>query len=734
MTPLLPGAEETSHSLEGTVRRIVFTGAEDSWSVIRLQTGEKEDIVTVVGHLPGIQVGESVRLTGQWREDPRWGRQFKVATYMSVTPSTLTGLEKYLGSGMLAGIGPVMAKRLVARFGLETLEIIDQEPERLTEVEGIGPARLRGIRAAWDRSRDMREIMVFLQSNGISPAYANRIAGRYGRRTVAVVRKNPYRLAADIHGIGFLTADGIARRLGIAVDAPQRADAGVLFALDRFAQDGHVFIPRLRLLEEACRLLGLPAAAVDEALARVAADGRAVLEPGAGPAGDDAVYPRALHMAEVRLATTLRALLREPSRLPPLDAERALAWVQENQGLPLAQAQGIAVRRGLDSKILVITGGPGTGKTTLINALIRILERKGQRILLAAPTGRAARRLAETSGREARTIHRLLEFQPRDGTFLRKADRPLEADLVIVDEVSMVDLPLADRLVQALPPTGRLVLVGDVDQLPSVGPGSVLRDLIESSAVEVVRLTEIFRQARESRIIVNAHRINQGEMPVMGEPDSDSDFFFIARDEPEEVLAAVRTLVARRIPARFGLDPVRDIQVLCPMHRGLLGTTHLNDTLRQLLNPRGPELRQGERIFRMGDKVMQVRNNYDLDVFNGDLGRITRVDIEAGGLQVRFHDRDVEYRASDLDQLSPAYACSIHKAQGNEYPAVVLVLHHQHHIMLQRNLLYTAITRARRLVVLVGSRRALSRAVRNNHVQERHTLLARRLAGRPLLG
>ena len=734
MTPLLPGAEETSYSLEGTVRRIVFTGSEDSWSVIRLQVGGQEDQVTAVGHLPGVQVGESVRLTGQWQEDQRWGRQFKVATYMSVTPSTRLGLEKYLGSGMLAGIGPVMAKRLVTRFGLETLEIIDQQPERLTEVEGIGPARLAGIRAAWDRSRDMREIMVFLQSNGISPAYATRISSRYGRRTLATVRQNPYRLATDIHGIGFLTADGIARRLGIAADAPQRADAGVLFALDRFAQDGHVFIPRPRLLEAAARLLDLPAGAVAAALARVTGDGRAVLEAGADPAGEDAVYPRGLHQAETRLANRLRELLLAPSRLPPLDADRALAWVQECQGLPLAAAQGTAVRRGLDSKILVITGGPGTGKTTLINALIRILERKDQRMLLAAPTGRAARRLAETSGREARTIHRLLEFQPRDGTFLRNADRPLPADLVIVDEVSMVDLPLADRLVQAIPLTGRLVLVGDVDQLPSVGPGSFLRDLIDSGVVGVVRLTEIFRQARESRIIVNAHRVNQGEMPVMGDSQGDSDFFFITKDEPEEVLAAVRTLVAERIPARFGMDPVRDIQVLCPMHRGLLGTTHLNDILRQLLNPQGPELQRGERIFRVGDKVMQVRNNYDRDVFNGDLGRITRVDAREGGLQVRFHDRDVDYRSGDLDQLSPAYACSIHKAQGNEYPAVVLVLHHQHHVMLQRNLLYTAITRARRLVVLVGSRRALARAVQNDHVQERHTLLAPRLAGRPLHG
>jgi exodeoxyribonuclease V alpha subunit len=420
--------------------------------------------------------------------------------------------------------------------------------------------------------------------------------------------------------------------------------------------------------------------------------------------------------------------------MPPLDVERALAWVQKQHGPQLAAEQHLAVERGLTSKVLVVTGGPGTGKTTLVNALIRILERKQQRILLAAPTGRAARRLAESTGREARTLHRLLEFQPQDGTFLRSRENPLVADLVIVDEVSMVDLPMADRLLQALPLTARLILVGDVDQLPSVGPGAVLGDLIQSRAVDVVRLTEIFRQARESRIVVNAHRVNRGELPIMESDDTDSDFFFIARDDPEEAVEAVRTLVGERIPRRFKMDPVQDIQVLCPMHRGLLGTSHLNEVLRALLNPRGPELKRGERIFRQGDKVMQIRNDYDREVANGDLGRIVSIDTDEGSLEVAFQGRRVAYRPADLDELVPAYACSIHKSQGSEYPGVVLLLHHQHHVMLQRNLLYTAITRARRLVVMVGSRRALARAVHNDQVQKRHSRLAARLqplSGRP---
>jgi exodeoxyribonuclease V alpha subunit len=712
--------------LEGTIKRIVFTGAEDSWSVVRLTTGSHEATVTAVGHLPGVQPGESVRLVGQWQEDRRWGRQFKVETFMSVTPNTALGIEKYLGSGLLSGIGPVMAKRLVARFALETLDVIDQEPERLSEVQGMGPVRIQRIREAWEDARHTREVMVFLQSHGISAAYAARIAKRYGRRAIARVRENPYRLAADIHGIGFLTADAIARRLGIAADAPQRADAGVLFALDRGTLEGHVFLPARMLLEEASRLLELPEAQVEAALARLADNGGVMVDRGAA-AGDDAVYPPGLHGAETRLAARLLQLLREPSRMPPLDVERALTWVQQQQGPALAAEQHLAVERGLTSKVLVVTGGPGTGKTTLVNAIIRILERKEQRILLAAPTGRAARRLSESSGREASTLHRLLEFQPQDGSFLRDEDHPLEADLVIVDEVSMVDLPMADRLVQALPLTARLILVGDVDQLPSVGPGAILGDLIHSRAVDVVRLTEIFRQARESRIVVNAHRVNQGELPAMEGDDADSDFFFIARDDPEEAVAAVRTLVGERIPRRFKLDPVEDIQVLCPMHRGLLGTSHLNEVLRELLNPTGPELKRGERIFRQGDKVMQIRNDYDREVANGDLGRIVSIDREEGGLEVAFEGRQVAYRPADLDELVPAYACSIHKSQGSEYPGVVLLLHHQHHVMLQRNLLYTAITRARRLVVMVGSRRALARAVHNDQVQERHSRLAARL-------
>lgn len=739
--------ESGEASLEGVLERIVYASEENAWSVVRLTVpGQGPGEVTAVGNLLGVQPGESLRLFGRWVEDRKYGRQFKTTSYVTIEPSTLVGIEKYLGSGLVEGIGKVMAARLVARFGLDTLEVIEHHAERLTEVEGIGRVRSQRIRAAWAEQRAIKDVMVFLQAHGVSTSFAVKIFKRYGPRAIAMVRENPYRLASDVHGIGFKSADLIASRLGIVPDSPFRAAAGLLHVLQEASEEGHVFVPRSVLLERTAALLGVELLLLEAALAELAGRGEVVVEP----RGDDAaVYLRPLHAAETGAARLLHGLLQAPAAPLVIDTERALAWFEAQQGVTLAPRQRAAVCAAIEAKVLVITGGPGTGKTTIVNAIIRILARKGRRILLAAPTGRAARRLGETTGHPARTIHRLLEFSPKQMAFARNAERPLEADLLVVDEASMVDTVLFRQLLEAVPPPCQLVLVGDVDQLPSVGPGTVLGDVIRSAAVEVVTLDEIFRQAGASRIVVNAHRINRGEMPLLAEEGAGEragetrqrgaphlregladDFFFVERDEPEDVLTVVKELVAHRIPRRFGLDPVGDVQVLTPMHRGTLGAANLNAELQALLNPHGRELARGSRLFRTGDKVIQQRNDYDLEVFNGDIGRVVGIDEDARKVQVRFEERTVGYDAADLDALSLAYACSVHKSQGSEYPAVVLPLHGQHYVMLQRNLLYTAITRARRLVVLVGSRKALAQCVRNRRVEERYTRLAERLRDR----
>jgi len=712
-------------TLEGVLERVTWSDEESAWSVVRLHVQGRADPVTAVGNLLGVQPGESLRLTGRWVHDRKYGEQFKVESYLTVRPSTLIGVQRYLGSGLVPGIGPVMAERLVRAFGIETLEIIDSAPDRLAEVEGIGPVRSARIREAWAEQRGIRDVMVFLQSHGVSTGYAVKIYRQYQGRAIGIVREDPYRLASEVFGIGFKSADRIAESLGIPKDSPRRAQAGVLHVLGALAEEGHVYCPGPELVRRTAELLEIAEEPVSTALDAEARDGRIVIEPGEEPA----VYLRALHGAEAGSAALLGAILRAPVRPLEIDIERALAWFEERSGLVLADEQRRAVRQAISSRILVVTGGPGTGKTTLVQAVIRILERKGRRILLAAPTGRAAKRMQETTGRAARTIHRMLEFNPRTGEFQRNPAAPLEADLVIVDEASMLDIVLAHHLLRALPPPCQLMMVGDVDQLPSVGPGAVLADLIRSGAVGVVRLTEIFRQAAESRIVVNAHRINRGEMPALEAADAKSDFFFVEREEPEEILSALRVLVRERIPRRFGLDPVEDVQVLTPMHRGLLGAASLNAELQALLNPAGDALSRGARVFRVRDRVMQVRNNYELDVFNGDIGRVEAIDDAERQVRVRFEDRVVAYEYADLDELVLAYAVSIHKSQGSEYPCVVVPLHTQHYVMLQRNLLYTALTRAKRLAVIVGTRRALGRAVRNAEAVRRYTHLAERLRG-----
>ncbi|OFX22501.1 MAG: recombinase RecD [Anaeromyxobacter sp. RBG_16_69_14] len=726
-----PNAGAHATTLEGILERVTYVNEENAWSVVRLAVPGKRELVTAVGNLLGVQPGENLRLRGQWNVDRKYGEQFKADGYVTVQPATLVGIEKYLGSGMVRGLGKVMAKRIVAHFGLSTLEVIEQGPERLREVDGIGPVRSERVAGAWVEQKQIKDVMVFLQSHGVSSTFAIKIYKHYQDRSIAVVKENPYRLAIDIFGIGFKTADKIAGQLGISPSSPERAQAGVLHVLGELSNEGHVFYPRRKLIEAAAALLEIDAGIIETAVGALAEAGQVVVTPILGDAGqaqeDPAIYLSSLHRAESGAAELGRTLLRSPSRAITIDIEKAIAWFEERQKISLAPEQREAIRSAVTSKFLVITGGPGTGKTTLVNGIIQILEKKGRRILLGAPTGRAAKRMTETTGREAKTLHRLLEFDPKTMSFLRDRGRPLEADLIIVDEASMIDTVLAYNLMKAVPPPCQLVLVGDVDQLPSVGPGSVLQDVIRSGAVDVVRLQHIFRQAEASLIVVNAHRVNHGEMPRLPPPGADADFFFIEKKEPEEVLETLKLVVKERIPEKFGFDPVNDVQVLTPMHRGLLGAASLNAELQALLNPQGASVVHGSRLFRVGDKVMQIRNNYDLEVFNGDIGRIEAVDEVERTVAVQFDGRIVTFERADLDELVLAYACSIHKSQGSEYPCVVLPVHTQHYVMLQRNLLYTGMTRARKLVVLVGTKRALAIAVKNDRTESRFTQLAAQL-------
>jgi len=714
--------------LVGVLERIVFFNPENFYTVARVAVeGDSAESVTVVGNLVGANPGETLEMRGRWRMNRRFGRQFEVESFTPRLPLTERGAEQFLASGLIKGVGPTYARRIVRKFGRKVFEILDNKPERLLEVEGIGRKRLEVIKRAWRERRHMRDLVMFCRENGISLALARRIFRRYGDQALATLRRNPYQVALDVEGIGFKTADAMAAKLGIAPDSPRRVEAGVVHILQEMTDLGHSFCPRDELLKRAVEILGLKPDRIESALDRLEEQGQVHRET--LPDGTAACYLRWMWEWEVEVARMLGRLL--STTRPPLsiDAEREIAEFERKFRFRFAPLQREALRTALAGGVMVITGGPGTGKTTLVRGIIEILDAHGKTILLAAPTGRAAKRLAETTHREAATVHRLLRYKPERGGFLMNEKHPLRADLVIVDESSMMDLALTFHFLRALRPATSLIFVGDADQLPSVGPGNVLGDLIESGVVPVVRLTEIFRQASRSRIVTNAHRINRGEFPLLSRSESHGagDFYFVERPEPERALDLIKKLVKERIPARFGLDPVADVQVITPMHRGLLGTTHLNAELQELLNPHGENLVIGARRFRVGDKVMQVRNNYDRDIFNGDIGRIVAIDRLNQKLCVDFDGRIVEYDFGETDEIQLSYAISVHKSQGSEYPAVVLPLHPQHYIMLQRNLLYTAVTRARRLVCIVGTRKALGIAVRNDKTQRRHTALAQRL-------
>ncbi len=697
--------------LAGLVERVTYHNAESGFCVLRVKARGHRDLVTVVGHAAIISAGEWITASGEWINDRTHGQQFKARFMRTSAPSSIEGIEKYLGSGMIRGIGPVYAKKMVKAFGEKVFDVIEAEPDRLREVTGIGAVRAKRITDAWAEQKIIREIMVFLHSHGVGTARSVRIFKTYGSDAVQVMTENPYRLARDIRGIGFKTADAIAMKLGFEKAAMLRVRAGISYALTEAMDDGHCGLPTNELTPLAVELLEVPEELVRTALGLELAEGTVV----ADTVGDmPCVFLGGLYRAETVIAERIQGLLNGALPWATIDPDKALPWIEQKTGLALAPSQVAAIRLALMSKVLVITGGPGVGKTTIVNGVLRILAAKGVEMLLCAPTGRAAKRMTEATGFEAKTIHRLLEVDPKSGGFKRGEEHPLECELLVVDEASMVDVMLMQALLKATPTDAALLIVGDIDQLPSVGPGQVLADIIASGTVPVVRLTEVFRQAAQSRIITNAHRINQGIIPDLARPEGDSDFFFVPADDPEAAVARIVELVKTRIPQRFGLDPIRDIQVLCPMNRGGVGARSLNVELQKALNPAGE--RKVERFgwtFAPGDKVMQIENDYDKEVYNGDIGYIDDVDPDAGELSASFDGRAVTYGFGELDTLVPAYAATIHKSQGSEYPAVVIPVLTQHYTMLQRNLLYTGVTRGKRLVVLVGQRKAVAIAVRN---------------------
>jgi exodeoxyribonuclease V alpha subunit len=723
-------------TIYGYLERITYFNEDTQFIVAKLKEKGKQELTTIVGNLAGINPGESLKVDGRWVRNNKFGEQFQVERCESIVPATVNGIEKYLGSGLIKGIGPVMAKRIVREFGLETLEVIENRPQELSRVEGIGSVRIAMIKKAWDEQKEIKEIIIFLQGHGISAGFSAKIFKKYGKASIETVKENPYRLAADIHGIGFATADRIAQSMGMDPNSVIRAAEGIIYVLNELINEGHVFYPYEPLIDRAAEMLKTDREIAVKAMAKLFEEKRVILEDINQPTGEwqsnqKAVYLPPFHTAETGLAEMLLSLNAGLPAVQPADPSKAVSWIEKKLSTRLAEKQKEAVSLSAKSKVLIITGGPGTGKTTIIKAILNIFQTMGLRVLQAAPTGRAAKRMQEATGHEARTIHRLLEYSYQSRGFQRNRERPLEADVVIVDEASMIDTILMYHLVKAIPRQAALIMVGDVNQLPSVGPGNVLRDIIDSGRFQVVTLTEIFRQAGESLIVLNAHRINQGEFPFTAGPRAGepADFYFVTEDDPEKALNKILKLCKERIPGYFGYHPINDVQVLTPMHRGEVGVENLNARLQELLNPGGIKVVRGYRAFKVMDKVMQVVNNYHKEVFNGDIGFISSISQEDQEIKVDFDGRTVTYDFSELDELVVAYAISIHKSQGSEYPAVVIPVMTQHYMLLQRNLIYTGVTRGKKLVILVGSRKALAIAIKNDKPQKRYTRLKERLSG-----
>ncbi|MCP5425366.1 MAG: ATP-dependent RecD-like DNA helicase [Gammaproteobacteria bacterium] len=726
MRPTQPNPlDDAPERLSGLIERVTFHSETSGFCVLRVKVRGQRELVTIIGSAASVTAGEYVEGFGVWVNDRQHGLQFRAHQLQIVPPTTLEGIEKYLGSGLVRGIGPHFAKRLVNAFGEQVFDIIEQSPDRLQELDGIGPQRQARMVSAWAEQKAVREIMIFLQSHGVGASRAVRIYKTYGDAAIVRVSENPYRLALDIHGIGFKTADTLAQRLGIAPDSLIRAQAGVRHTLSLESEQGHCYCPRDPLITQAAKLLDIPDDIIAKAIDAELAEERLISETGEN--GEDYLFLASLQRAERGVAQHLKRLSAGTPPWGALAVDQAIPWVEQRTGLTLSNSQREALHTALAAKVCIITGGPGVGKTTLVNSLLTVLRAKRCQVTLFAPTGRAAKRLTETTGLAARTVHRGLEFDPKRLAFKRNSDNPLVTDLLVLDESSMMDVVLMNQLLRAVPDSAGLLLVGDVDQLPSVGPGRVLADLIESGVIPTVRLTEIFRQAAASRIIVNAHRIQRGESPLV-ERNPDNDFHLLYADSPEALFDKLMQVVTERIPARYGLHPIDDIQVLSPMNRGGLGARALNAELQQRLNGQAePKIAKFGSTFAPGDKVLQLINNYDKDVYNGDIGRIARVDLDDKTVFVDFDGRIVRYDFSELDELTLAYAASIHKAQGSEYPAVVIPLAVQHYLLLERNLLYTAVTRGRRLVVVIAEPKALAMAVRNHRALRRATRLSARL-------